>query len=138
LIPGFRSPLFMGIGNRLATRFGRALSPPSGATLRHFLGEVEAFQRDAMAAALVPDSSRAAHEVARGAIELPRPEASSPRLIVAGTEDIFAPLDYVRQFASANAIALRELPGRGHWLIGGRALQHAVGEAHRFLVRELG
>jgi hypothetical protein len=28
--------------------------------------------------------------------------------------------------------------GRGHWLIGGRALERAVAEVQRFLVRNLG
>src|SRR5438552_4021511 len=81
--------------------------------------------------ALVLDSARAALQVAGGAVTIAAIERSSPRLIVAGDRDQLVPLDAAKQFAAANVIAFRELPGRGHWLIGGRALERAMGEAHR-------
>ena len=61
-----------------------------------------------------------------------------PRLIVAGDSDIFAPLEGVQRLAAATGAELTTLKGRGHWLIGGRALERAVSETQRFLVKALG
>ena len=62
----------------------------------------------------------------------------APRLIVAGDSDPFAPLERTAEFAARIGAAVRVVRGRGHWLIGGRALERAVAEVQRFLVRNLG
>jgi pimeloyl-ACP methyl ester carboxylesterase len=143
MLPGFRSPLVMGVANWPARWLGRALKPPRGAVLFDLLADAEPFQREALVRALVADDARAALEVVRGGIGLDVTEpgeggSAVPRLIVAGESDPFAPLDLTSAFAVRLGAALRVVRGRGHWLIGGRALERAVAEVQRFLVRNLG
>lgn len=137
-VPGFRTPLYGGIANRLAAARGRPIKPPGGRTLLEFIADAEPFQRDGLIAALVPDSGALAADIAGGKIDFGRQERSAPRQIVAGDCDIFAPFDRVTAFAGSIGARLAKIPGRGHWLIGGRALERAIGETQRFLVRALG
>ena len=137
MLPGFRSPLVTASANWAARLFGRALRPPRGATLFHLLADAEPFQREALTRTLVADDARAAFEVVRGGINLAN-SVAVPRLIVAGDSDPFAPLDQMSEFAARVGAAIRVVRGRGHWLVGGRALERAVAEVQRFLVRNLG
>ncbi len=73
-----------------------------------------------------------------GAIEFAAPDKAAPRLVVAGDSDIFAPLSDTTAFAESIGAKLATIAGRGHWLIGGRALERAINETQRFLVRALG
>lgn len=86
----------------------------------------------------MPGDAAIAREVARGEIEFANSTAAMPRLIVAGDSDIFAPHDRVVSFAAAIGAKLVTLQGRGHWIIGGRALERAIAETQRFLVQALG
>ena len=143
MLPGFRSPLVTGAANLPARLFGRALKPPRGAVLFDLLADAEPFQREALTRALVADDASAALEVVRGGIKVGGIDLSSnargvPRLIVAGDSDPFAPLDQTNEFAARVGAAVRVVRGRGHWLIGGRALERTVAEVQRFLVRSLG
>ncbi|HVA41202.1 MAG TPA: alpha/beta hydrolase [Candidatus Binataceae bacterium] len=143
MLPGFRSPLVTGAANWPARLFGRALKPPRAAVLFHLLADAEPFQREALTQALVADDARAALEVVRGEIKfdetrLDAARRAVPRLIVAGDSDPFAPLDRTSAFAARLGAAIRVVRGRGHWLIGGRALERVVAEVQRFLVRGLG
>jgi pimeloyl-ACP methyl ester carboxylesterase len=61
-----------------------------------------------------------------------------PRLVVAGDSDPFAPSRAMSGFAEKIGATMRVVPGRGHWLIGGRALERTVAEVQRFLVRSIG
>ena len=137
-IPGFRSPIIGGLRNRVvAMAAGGPLRPPSGRTLFELVADAAPFQREALIKGLTDASATALREVARGSIELTR-NAASPRLIIVGDSDIFAPHDRAVQFAETIGAQLATLPGRGHWLIGGRALERVVGEVQRFLVKALG
>jgi pimeloyl-ACP methyl ester carboxylesterase len=143
MLPGRRSPLVTGAANLPARLFGRALKPPRGAVLFDLLADAEPFQREALTRALVADDASAALEVARGGIKVGGIDLASnargvPRLIVAGDSDPFAPLDQTNEFAARVGAAVRVVRGRGHWLIGGRALERTVAEVQRFLVRSLG
>jgi pimeloyl-ACP methyl ester carboxylesterase len=138
LIPGFRTPLLMGARNIPAFWFGRPLKPPAGRALFDLVADAEPFQREKLIKSLVPDATAAARNVARSELTLPSAEESAPRLIVAGDSDPFVPLARLSAFAASIGAQLRTIPGRGHWIIGGRALERAVNEAHRFLVRSLG
>lgn len=143
MLPGFRSPLVTGAANLPARLFGRALKPPRGAVLFDLLADAEPFQREALTRALVADDASAALEVVRGGIKVGGIDLASnargvPRLIVAGDSDPFAPLDQTNEFAARVGAAVRVVRGRGHWLIGGRALERTVAEVQRFLVRSLG
>jgi pimeloyl-ACP methyl ester carboxylesterase len=142
MLPGFRSPLVTGAANWPARLFGRALKPPRGAVLFHLLADAEPFQREALMQALVADDARAALEVMRGGVKFDGIKTANnagavPRLIVAGDSDPFAPLEKTGEFAARAGAAIRVVRGRGHWLIGGRALERAVAEVQRFLVRNL-
>ena len=138
LVPGFRTPLFMRARNLVALCRRRPINPPRGRTLFELIADAEPFQRENMIKALVPDSAQLALDVARGEIELAAHPQVAPRLIVAGDSDTFAPVERVATFASAIGAQMVTLPGRGHWIIGGRALERAVAELQRFLVRALG
>jgi pimeloyl-ACP methyl ester carboxylesterase len=138
LVPGFRTPLFMRARNLVALWRRRPINPPRGRTLFELIADAEPFQRENMIKALVPDSSELALNLARGEIELASHPEVAPRLIVAGDSDTFAPVERVATFASAIGAQMVTLPGRGHWIIGGRALERAVAELQRFLVRALG
>jgi pimeloyl-ACP methyl ester carboxylesterase len=143
MLPGFRSALVTSATNWPARLFGCALKPPRGAVLFDLLADAEPFQREALMRALVADDPRAAFEVVRGGtkvggIDLANNPRAVPRLIVAGDSDPFAPLDRTNEFAARVGAAVRVVRGRGHWLIGGRALERTVAEVQRFLVRNLG
>jgi pimeloyl-ACP methyl ester carboxylesterase len=148
MLPGFRSPLVTGAANWPTRLLGRALKPPRRAVLFNLLADAEPFQREALVEALVADHPRAALEVVRGGVKFDESRFDEtgpdgvrravPRLIVAGDSDPFAPLDQTSAFAARLGVALRVVRGRGHWLIGGRALERTVAEVQRFLVRNLG
>jgi hypothetical protein len=52
--------------------------------------------------------------------------------------DPFAPIHRASQLAGDIGARMVTLTGRGHWIIGGRAIDLVVSEAERFLVRTLG
>ncbi len=138
LVPGFRTPLVGGFANRLATIFGGSIKPPRGRILFELIADSDPFTRDGLIKAMVPDSAAMATDVMTGAIEFAAPDKAAPRLVVAGDSDIFAPLPQVTKFAESIGAKLATIAGRGHWLIGGRALERAINETQRFLVRALG
>jgi pimeloyl-ACP methyl ester carboxylesterase len=138
MIPGFRSPLVTRTRYLPAFWLGRPLHPPSGRALFDLVADAEPFQREKLIKELVRDASWAARDVVRGEVEFAASDRHAPRMIVAGDSDPFAPLPQLTALASAAGAQLRTLPGRGHWIIGGRALERAINEAHRFLVRSLG
>jgi len=138
LVLGFRTPIAGGIGNRIAMMLGRPIKPPRGRILFELIADSDPFTRDGLIKAMVPDSGALATDVMKGAIEFSASDKSAPRLIVAGDSDIFAPLPGTTKFAESIGAKLVTIRGRGHWLIGGRALERAINETQRFLVRALG
>ena len=138
LIPGFRTPLISGFSNRIAMMRGREIKPPRGRILFELIADSDPFTRDGSIKAMLPDSPRVAADVINGAIDFAGSETSAPRLIVAGEQDIFAPFEKTTEFAKSIGAKLAKISGRGHWLIGGRALERAINETQRFLVRALG
>jgi pimeloyl-ACP methyl ester carboxylesterase len=138
LVPGFPTPLVSGLANRLATMFGRPIKPPRGRTLFELIADSDPFARDGLINAMLPDSSALATDVVAGEIHFAAPDKAAPRLIVAGESDIFAPFARTSEFAESIGANLSKIAGRGHWLIGGRALERAINETQRFLVRALG
>src|SRR5579862_3999393 len=138
LVPGFRTPMVAGIGNRIAMMLGRPIKPPSGRVLFELIADSDPFTREGLINAMVPDSGALAADVMTGAIEFAASDKAAPRLVVAGDSDILAPLPEVTKFAESIGAKLATIRGRGHWLIGGRALERAINETQRFLVRALG
>jgi pimeloyl-ACP methyl ester carboxylesterase len=138
LVPGFRTPLVGGFANRLAMMFGRPIKPPRGRILFELIADSDPFTREGLINAMVPDSGPLATDVLTGVIEFAASDKAAPRLVVAGDSDIFAPLPITTAFAESIGAKLATIAGRGHWLIGGRALERAINETQRFLVRALG
>jgi len=135
-VPGFASPIVSGWAARIARWRGHPLNLPVGKAGFEFVADAEPYQREAAIRAMVPDSAAMAFQIARGEVKIP--SGGAPRLIVAGDSDIFAPIGELTKFADSIGARLVTLQGRGHWLIGGRALERAINETQRFLVRALG
>jgi alpha-beta hydrolase superfamily lysophospholipase len=135
LIPGVLSDLFV------RHRFMRLWRTPStglparGTTLK-LVSEAEPFLQRSIIGALIPADTSAAMEVAQGAVEFA--SLQTPRLIITGEADAFAPWQDAQQFAAKIGASFISLPGRGHWLIASRALEQTVAHLQRFVVRALG
>ncbi len=136
LVPGLRSALVSGFAAKFFVWRRGIIAPPRGRILFEFVADADPFQRDAIIRALVPESAKLALAIARGDVALS--PTAAPRLIVAGESDIFAPAAQTGALAKSLGARLALVQGRGHWLIGGRALERAIGETQRFLVRTLG
>ena len=136
-LPGFPTPLLLRPATLFALLRRAALKPPRGKRLREFMADAETFQRPGLIKALVADAGRIALDSARGRVRIARFADAAPRLIVVGDSDQFAPLPQVEMFAGEIGARMVTLAGRGHWIIGGRAIDRVVGEAERFLLRTL-
>jgi pimeloyl-ACP methyl ester carboxylesterase len=134
-LPRFPTPLLLRPATLIALLGCAALKPPRGKRLNEFLADAESFQRPGLIKGLVADAGRSALETARGRVRIPRFTEAAPRLIVVGDSDPFAPLPQVRVFAGEIGARLVTLAGRGHWIIGARAVDRVVSEAERFLLR---
>src|SRR5262249_52291429 len=86
-LPGSRSPLLGGVANRPSRWFRGPLAPPRGRLLYEFIADSEPFMRDTLIRGLVPDTSRAMHEISRGMIDLKPTPPAAPRLVVVGDAD---------------------------------------------------
>jgi pimeloyl-ACP methyl ester carboxylesterase len=136
-LPGFPTPLLLRPATLFALLARAPLKPPRGKRLSEFLADAETFQRPGLIKGLVADAGRIALETARGRVRIPRFAEAAPRLIIVGDADPFAPLPQVTAFAGEIGARLVTLHERGHWIIGGRAIDRVVGEAERFLLRTL-
>jgi pimeloyl-ACP methyl ester carboxylesterase len=134
--PAFASPLWSGWRNRVATRMGKELRPPVGRLLFEFVADADPFQRESLIKNLHPAASGVIRNLDQ--YTCTPLTVGKPRAIVCGDSDIFAPLSLIERMATDLGVELVKLPGRGHWLIGGRALERTVQAAQRFLVKALG
>ena len=137
-LPGFRPPAVSRFACAVARFTGTDLKPPRGRPLFEMIADVEPFQRENLIKGLRGESPSLPLQVAEGATAFPPATQSAPRLVVCGDSDRFAPIEQVGKLATSLGAELRTIAGRGHWLIGGRALERTVNETHRFLVRSLG
>jgi pimeloyl-ACP methyl ester carboxylesterase len=136
-LPGFPTPLVLRPATLFALLSRTPLKPPRGKRLNEFFADAETFQRPGLIKALVADSGRIVLETARGRVRVARFAEAAPRLIVVGDSDPFAPIARVSVFAGAIGARIITLAGRGHWIIGARALDRVIGDAERFLMRTL-
>jgi pimeloyl-ACP methyl ester carboxylesterase len=135
LMPGFNSPALRSIRSFFGRR-GRMINPPRGQTLFDLFADAEAFHREHLVRALVPASGTLGRDIVSARMSFAR--GQTPRLIVAGESDRFAPIDMTKAFAAQLGARLITIPGRGHWLFSGRTLERVVAEVQRFLVHALG
>jgi pimeloyl-ACP methyl ester carboxylesterase len=136
LAPGFATPMFMNLGNRIRMWQGRTLNPPTRRMLFEFIADADPHSRAQIIKTLTPGATAAALDVVKDNLALET--SSTPRLIVAGESDIFAPYEKLEAFAHRISAPIVKIRGHGHWLIGGRALERTINEIQRFLVRSLG
>lgn len=138
LAPGFPTPLLVNFGNRIRMWRGLPLNPPARRMLFEFVADADIHSRAQIIKALTPGATEAAMEVVAGNLSYASADHAAPRLIVAGESDIFAPFEKLEAFAQRIGAPIAKIPNRGHWLIGGRALERTINEIQRFLVRSLG
>jgi pimeloyl-ACP methyl ester carboxylesterase len=136
-LPGFRSPLLVRPAALFSLLRRAPLKPPRGKLLNEFLADAETFQRPGLIKALVVDAGSIALEAARGRVRIARFAEAAPRLIVVGGLDPFSPMPRVSMFAGEIGARLVTLADRGHWIIGGRAIDRVVSETEGFLRRTL-
>jgi len=136
LVPGFRSPLFIRARHPLAFWRAEASGPPTGRRLYELVTDADVSLREAITKSLVAADTTAALEIARGDVQFGA--CLTPRMVLAGESDGFAPCDGAKEFARQIGAEFVSFPGRGHWLIGGRILERVIAELQRFLVRALG
>jgi len=135
LIPGFLSPLYCR-PRRWPFWRSETTGLPAWRRMLELFSEAEPFQRASLIKALIPADTSAAIEVARGEVELAADQ--TPRLIITGEADRFAPYQDAARFATQINAQFISLPGRGHWLIAGRPLERTIAHMQRFLVRASG
>jgi pimeloyl-ACP methyl ester carboxylesterase len=135
LIPGFRSPLFVR-SRRWPLWRSQSSGPPTRRKMLELVSEAEPFQRESILNNLTVADTSAAMEVASGAVEFT--VLPTPRLIIAGEADSFAPWREAEQLAGKIGSRFITLPGRGHWIIAGRTLERTIAQMQRFLVKALG
>jgi pimeloyl-ACP methyl ester carboxylesterase len=138
LAPGFRTPLFVNLSNRIRIWRGLALNPPTRRMLYEFVADSDVHSRTQIIKMLTVGATAAAMDVVNDHIAFVSADKTAARLIVAGESDIFAPYQKLEAFANRIGAPIAKIPGRGHWLIGGRGLERAIAEIQRFLVRSLG
>lgn len=136
-LPGFPTPLLLRPASLIALLGRTALKPPRGKRLQEFIADADTFRRPELIKALVQDAGRAMLQAARGRVRIARFADAAPRLIVVGDSDPFAPMRQASAFAGEIGARLVTLAGRGHWIVGGRAIDRVVAEAERFLLRTL-
>jgi pimeloyl-ACP methyl ester carboxylesterase len=135
LIPGFRSPLFVR-SRRWTSWRSESTGLPTRRKLLELVSEADPFQRESIIKGLTPADTSPAAEVASSTVEFAA--HPTPRLIVVGEADTFAPWQETQRFASKIGAQFVSLPGRGHWIIAGRTLERTIAQIQRFLVRALG
>jgi pimeloyl-ACP methyl ester carboxylesterase len=137
IVPGFNSPLLKRASRLFGLWHPPVLYPPRGRALFDLFADADPFQRDTLIRKLKPASAALARAIGSGKPKLLR-STPTPRLIVGGDADPFAPIVQVRTMAETIGAALVPITGRGHWLFGGRTLERVMTEIQRFLVHNLG
>lgn len=137
LVPGFNSSML----KRASRLFGlwrpARLDPPRARDRFELFADADAFHRDILMRDLTPASAALARDIAAGQLSH-FPNAPIPSLVISGEADPFAPIALARVLAATINARFVTMPGRGHWLMGGRVLERVVAEVQRFLVLSLG
>jgi pimeloyl-ACP methyl ester carboxylesterase len=97
LAPGFHTPLFMNISNRIRIWRGLPLDPPTRRRLFEFVADADAHSRPRIIKLLTAGATTAALDVVEDKIGFATAEKSKPRLIVAGESDISRPTQSSRR-----------------------------------------
>ncbi len=101
-----------------ALLLSRPLAPTPGDLDAMVLNRVPPDRRAAIASRFVPDSGRAAREMAFGAHRVPAESVRVPLLFVASSDDRFIPPGVVQRVAARYSAPLHLAEGHGHFLFG--------------------
>ena len=99
-----------------ALLFSRPFLPTSEHLDALVLNRVPENDRAAIRARMVPDSGRAARQIALGVFKVPRRAMRAPVLVVGSEHDRFIPLGAARRVASMYGASLHVAQGHGHFL----------------------
>jgi pimeloyl-ACP methyl ester carboxylesterase len=91
------------------------------------LNEVPLADREAIRARFVPDSGRAARQVALGVYDVPLRTLRTPMLVVGSDRDRFVPLSVARRLARRYDAPLHVARGHGHFLFAEPGWETHVG-----------
>lgn len=136
LIPGPHSPRLWQRSRWMSLWRSESVTLPVRRRILELLADADPFERESLINALSTADPAPAIEMAEGRVEFAANQ--TPRLVIAGEADIFAPPQKAERFASEIEAQFINLPGRRHWLIGGRALERTIAQMQRFLVRASG
>lgn len=113
----FSRPLLTRMGRYLpALLFSRPFLPRESDLDALVFNRVPAADREAARRRLVPDSGRAARQIALGVFDARFRAARPPMLIVSGDDDQFVPLGVAQQLARRYDAPLHVARGHGHFL----------------------
>ena len=113
----FSRPLLLRMARYLpALLFSRPFVPTASDLDALVLNEVPAHERAAIRGRFVPDSGRAARQVALGVYDIPLRSLRAPLLIVGAEHDRFVPIGAARRMARRYDAPLHVARGHGHFL----------------------
>ena len=116
-IPVLSRPLLVRMTRYLpALLLSRAFKPSDAHLDALVLNRVPVRERAAIRDRLVPDSGRAAREIALGMVAVPTAAVRAPILVVSGDDDRFVPLGVARRIAHRYSAPLHVATGHGHFL----------------------
>jgi pimeloyl-ACP methyl ester carboxylesterase len=111
----------------------RALVPLRSDADALFLERVPLAERDDVFARLLPESGRAARELALGALAVDAGRVRCPVLSIGAANDRFLPPRIARAIARKYGCEYREYEGHGHYLVGEPGWEHVVDDVADWL-----
>ena len=124
----FSRPLLLRMWRYLpALLFSRPFVPTACDLDALVLNEVPEEERAAMRARFIPDSGRAARQVAMGVYDVPLRSLRAPLLVVGAEHDRFVPLSVARRLARRYDAPLHVARGHGHFLFAEPGWETQVG-----------
>jgi pimeloyl-ACP methyl ester carboxylesterase len=110
-----------------ALALSRPFVPTKGDLDALVLNEVPSAERAAIRQRFVPDSGRAARQVALGVYDVPLRTLRAPLLVVGADRDRFVPLSVARRLARRYDAPLHVARGHGHFLFAEPDWEREVG-----------
>lgn len=116
-IPVFSGPLILRMARYLpALLLSRAFVPRAADLDALVLNRIPERERAALRSRFVPDSGRAARQVALGVYDIPVRTVRAPLLVVGAEHDRFVPVNVARRLARRYDAPLQVARGHGHFM----------------------
>jgi pimeloyl-ACP methyl ester carboxylesterase len=116
----------------------RALVPSRGEADALLFGRLDAAERARVFARLVPESGRAAFDMAVTGVPVDRRRVRCPMLVLAGAEDRITPATNVRRIAARYGAELRVYERHAHMLLMEPGWEDIAGDIVAWIKREVG